>query len=102
MACDLLDLILAESLGEREDKLRVFAKICLAIKNCHDNQVVHLDIKPENILTNDDASVIKLTDFGMSQFVPKNGQIVNEMCGTEMYSPPEILFELTQSIDGRA
>ena len=102
MHCDLLDLLLAEQLGDREQKLRIFAKICMAIKSCHDNQVVHLDIKPENILTNHDGSVIKLTDFGMSQFVPEDGKIFNEMCGTEMYTPPEILFQLSNHANGRA
>lgn len=99
---DLLDLLMSGKLGGREERLRIFARICEAVKNCHDNYVAHLDLKPENILTNHDASVVKLADFGMSHFLPEDGHIPNEGSGTEMYSPPEILFRWDPFVDARA
>ena len=47
------------------------------------------DIKPENILLDEDLN-IKLTDFGFSKKVVP-GRWLREVCGTPGYLSPEIL-----------
>jgi hypothetical protein len=48
--------------------------------------LVHRDIKPENMLISKDASVIKVTDFGLSE---KSGSVTTP-AGTPNYAPPEL------------
>merc|ERR1712232_680413 len=75
---DLLDVILEKDLTASQ-QMDIFHQICLGIKQCHDNNIAHLDIKPENILvsTKDDGSfIVKLIDFGGAQFM-KNGKVTD-------------------------
>ena len=37
-----------------------------AIDYCHEQNIIHLDIKPENIMLSNDLSIVKLIDFGTS------------------------------------
>lgn len=61
-------------------------KICKAVKYCHDNDVVHSDIKPENILLV--GSSLKLCDFGLSF---KDSIDKEKIGGTIEYCAPELL-----------
>ncbi|MCP4485602.1 MAG: protein kinase [Flavobacteriaceae bacterium] len=37
------------------------------MNTCHENKLLHRDLKPRNILITEDASVVKLADFGLSR-----------------------------------
>lgn len=50
----------------RLDKLRLFANIASAIAHAHQNQILHADIKPENILI-DALGKPKIIDFNLMQ-----------------------------------
>ena len=50
-----------------EARVRLFLQVCEAISHAHRNLVVHLDLKPSNILVNAEGSV-KLLDFGTSNW----------------------------------
>ena len=52
------------------------------------NQLAHLDLKPDNIVIKDDFTTA-LIDFGHSESV--NQLMSNENVGTLNYLPPEIL-----------
>ena len=58
-----------DKISENEKKLLIL-KLVHAIKQCHDNDIMHRDIKPDNILVNLDKkgklSDVKLTDFGLA------------------------------------
>lgn len=52
----------------REDQVRIFAKQLLtALQYMHHRNIVHLDLRPEAILLQDDH--LRLADFGQSRFV---------------------------------
>ena len=61
-----------ESFSERE-AVRILKEILEALDHMHDRNILHLDLKPDNILfaTKDDDSPIKLIDFGMARVVPR-------------------------------
>ena len=50
------------------ERLRLFVKVCRAIEFAHQNNVVHRDIKPRNILVKADGDP-KLLDFGIAKLI---------------------------------
>lgn len=65
-----------------------FRQLVSAVQYCHQKNVVHLDIKLQNILV-DGQKNIKLADFGLSErFTP--GLRLDKFCGTPEYAAPEI------------
>lgn len=69
---------------------RWFKQILFAIETCHRNNVVHRDIKLQNILL-DEHNQVKLIDFGLSNYV-EDGVFRSTFCGTPAYASPEILL----------
>lgn len=66
------------------------------IKDCHDNNIVHLDIKLENfIVMNKNPLKLQLIDFGFSQ--NKEYGKLKETLGTINYIAPEIIKSKTYS-----
>ena len=63
----------------------------LGLQHIHSKNVVHRDIKLDNILL-DDLGKIKIGDFGVSKLV-KPGEMMMEQCGTPAYIAPEILLD---------
>ena len=58
-----------------------------AIEFCHSNNIIHRDVKPENILVSKD-DVVKLCDFGVSGEFGTKGD-ANTFIGTSYYMAPE-------------
>ncbi|XP_061365596.1 CBL-interacting serine/threonine-protein kinase 7 [Gastrolobium bilobum] len=77
---------------------RYFQQLVSALCFCHKNGVAHRDLKPQNLLLDDDGN-LKVSDFGLSALPEqlKNG-LLHTACGTPAYTAPEILCRL--SYDG--
>lgn len=67
----------------------MFKQIIEGIQYIHSKNVIHRDIKLDNILI-DLNNTIKICDFGVSKQI-KKGEIINDQCGTPAYIAPEIL-----------
>lgn len=67
-------------------------KLASAIKYLHDKGIVHRDLKPENILLKTDFpnSEMIIADFGLSTMVYDSESHMNTLCGTIVYSAPEM------------
>ncbi len=50
------------------DRVKLFEKVCSAVEHAHRNLVIHCDLKPGNILVNDDGEP-KLLDFGIARLL---------------------------------
>jgi 5'-AMP-activated protein kinase catalytic alpha subunit len=69
----------------------VFKQVIEGIGYCHSKQILHRDIKLDNILL-DSFGVIKICDFGVSKIV-RPGDRLTDQCGTPAYIAPEILLD---------
>lgn len=67
------------------DAKHIFKQIALAIQHCHKNNVIHNDIKPDNIMIDKNKNV-KLIDFGLSQLT--TDKLLFR--GSPLYAAPEI------------
>ncbi len=85
---ELYDFITQKKrLSEREAR-HIFKQIVTGVHHCHKNNVVHRDIKVENILLDNNGRV-KLADFGFSTFF-KHGELMDTWCGSPQYCAPEL------------
>jgi serine/threonine protein kinase len=67
-----------------------FKQIIEGIKALHDMDIIHKDIKPENILLTNNYKTIKICDFGFSYFVTDmNNKLNNIVYGSPIYMAPE-------------
>ena len=72
-------------MSEREAR-HIFKQIIEAINYCHTNNIVHRDIKVENLLL-DSYGNVKLADFGFSSTF-KSGELLDVFCGSPPYCAP--------------
>ena len=77
-------------ISERE-VLSLLHEIGTALKHMHDNKMLHLDLKPKNIMRNKDGHLL-LIDFGLSKQYDQNGEPESSTTlglGTPGYAPIE-------------
>jgi len=82
---DVYDRIVQKRPSAAEMKMFV-KKITSAMEYLHSQDIVHRDIKPDNILMNKDYSSVVLADFGMAVHVSTK---FTNICGTLAYIAPE-------------
>lgn len=77
----------------REDMVieRIIKPLCKALHVAHKAKVLHLDIKPENILVDDNGDAL-LIDFGVAKQYDADGNVINpgRFNPTSMFSAPEL------------
>lgn len=75
-------------------------EIILAIEYLHLNNIVFRDLKPDNVVFDDDGHAL-LTDFGLSKEGLGGTQQSQSFCGSVAYLAPEMLKRQghTKSID---
>jgi len=82
--------------------LSIGIQLAQALAGLHQNQIVHKDIKPANIIINPETGQIKITDFSIaSQLNKENAQInnPNQIEGTLAYMSPEQTGRMNRAID---
>ena len=79
----------AHNLGIAE-RLQLFLRVCDAVAYAHQNLIVHLDLKPSNILVTSNGTV-KLLDFGTSKLIQPDSLLTTTVMATPAYASPEQL-----------
>ncbi|XP_018620484.1 serine/threonine-protein kinase DCLK1b isoform X4 [Scleropages formosus] len=90
---DLFDAITSTNKYTERDASGMLYNLASAIKYLHSLNIVHCDIKPENLLVyehQDGSKSLKLGDFGLATVV--DGPLYT-VCGTPTYVAPEIIAE---------
>ncbi|XP_053225029.1 testis-specific serine/threonine-protein kinase 1-like [Podarcis raffonei] len=91
---DLLEFIKKRGAIPEDVARKMFYQLANAIKYCHELDIVHRDLKCENLLLDKEYN-IKLTDFGFSKRVARDedGRVVlsKTFCGSAAYAAPEVL-----------
>jgi serine/threonine-protein kinase len=72
-------------------RLSLFLQICDAVSYAHGNLILHLDLKPSNVLVSSTA-IVKLLDFGTSKFMRANVDTTIATAATPAYASPEQLL----------
>ncbi|CAF0977829.1 unnamed protein product [Rotaria magnacalcarata] len=86
---ELFDYIVKKGKLTEAEARPFFQQIISGVDYCHRHMVVHRDLKPENLLL-DDASHVKIADFGLSNMM-KDGELLKTSCGSPNYAAPEVV-----------
>ena len=88
---ELLDYVEEKKgLGEIEAR-SIMKQLVLGIENCHDQGVIHRDLKLENVLFETKGRTkIKIVDFGIAGMCKPDMHEKND-AGTLKYMAPEVL-----------
>jgi len=97
-----LDQLLEKEKFSFEEAVRIVCEIADALQYAHEHGIVHRDVKPSNIMLDEDGKV-KLMDFGLARdlkdvTMTQAGQVL----GTPSYMSPEQAAGELNSIDARS
>lgn len=89
---ELFERITADGYVMSESEvINYMRQICEGIKHMHERNIIHLDVKPENIMCQTRESTnIKLIDFGLATKLDPN-EVVKISTGTAEFAAPEIV-----------
>ncbi|KAJ3089658.1 hypothetical protein HK102_005844 [Quaeritorhiza haematococci] len=85
----MLDYIISHGKLKEKTARKFVRQILSAVDYCHQNSVVHRDLKIENVLI-DKSGAIKLIDFGLSNLYSPTSQL-STFCGSLYFAAPELL-----------
>ncbi|KNA24237.1 hypothetical protein SOVF_017850 [Spinacia oleracea] len=83
---------------------KYFHQLVSALQYCHQNGVAHRDVKPQNLLLDEEGN-IKVSDFGLSAVAEttvasKDKLMLQTSCGTPAFAAPEIVGRTRNGYDG--
>ena len=113
----VMEYLKGETLGERYRRmsghmpaaqvLQLMRQVASALAAAHDKSIIHLDLKPDNVMIVPDPETpggerTKLLDFGIAKLAGESpSQSTNAPVGTPMYMSPEQCVG-SQDLDGKS
>ncbi|KAJ8267068.1 hypothetical protein GJAV_G00137970 [Gymnothorax javanicus] len=85
---EIFDYLASHGRLSESEARRKFWQILSAVEYCHNRNIVHRDLKAENLLL-DGHMNIKIADFGFGNFF-KPGERLATWCGSPPYAAPEV------------
>ncbi|XP_019366803.1 PREDICTED: serine/threonine-protein kinase Nek8 [Gavialis gangeticus] len=77
------------SLLDEDTILHFFVQILLALHHVHTKQILHRDLKTQNILLDEHRMIVKVGDFGISKILSSKSKAYT-VVGTPCYISPEL------------
>lgn len=89
---ELFDFIAEKENLLESEAIEFLKQILEALRFMHSKNIVHFDLKPENIMLSDKSAhpIIKLIDFGLAQRL-RQGEEFRSTSGTPQYIAPEVI-----------
>ncbi|XP_075703371.1 serine/threonine-protein kinase SIK1 [Rhinoderma darwinii] len=87
---ELFDYLTVRGRLSEEEARAKFLQVLSAVEYCHSQNIVHRDLKTENLLLDENMD-IKLADFGFGNFYME-GRPLNTWCGSPPYAAPEVFL----------
>jgi serine/threonine protein kinase len=84
---DSKNIVLTESIIKG-----IMLQIFKGMSVVHHNNVIHRDLKPQNILINIKEGLVKIADFGMARYIASYERGMTRNVVTSWYRSPELFF----------
>lgn len=91
---DLFSFLRSHHSDVRESQaIRIIAEVILALQSMHEMDIVYRDLKPENVLLDQEGHV-RLADLGLAKLLDRgHDHLTSTICGSLSYAAPEMLSE---------
>lgn len=89
---DLLQFVKTRGKLTESESAQILSQLVSGLQACHSKNIIHRDVKLDNVLIGESYAAVKLCDFGVSRVVTP-GQKISEQCGTPAYIAPEIIAD---------
>ncbi|MFK7820785.1 MAG: protein kinase [Planctomycetaceae bacterium] len=107
----VMEMVQGESLSERikrgepfsaREAIEIVVPIARALATAHDQNLIHRDVKPSNILLDENGKP-KITDFGLALLDDGNTELTRQgsLAGTPAFISPEQILD-PHHVDGRS
>ena len=70
-----------------KQSFKYIEQVCAGLRHAHRHNIIHRDIKPQNLLLTKDRETVKIADFGVARLNLSDTPITR--VGTNIYAPPE-------------
>jgi len=89
---ELFERVAADDFNLTESDCCLFMRqICRGVQYLHDHHIVHLDLKPENVVcTERENATVKIIDFGTAMEL-EPGEQIKSLVGTPEFVAPEVV-----------
>ena len=88
--CDLCELIKSEATFSLELIREIMRGLLRGLEFIHAHGYIHRDVKPANLLLNDDRSAVKIIDFGLCRL--RDSEDTSQLGWTPQYAPLDTLL----------